>query len=75
MNGKTAKLIRRVASTNPYETKNFDDETRYVYHTNRSTWLLAPGRRLTIKILKKLYKNGFLTTQTLRDELNAPTAK
>jgi hypothetical protein len=68
MNGKTAKLIRKVALTAPYGNKGFDEEeTKYVMR--ESTIMLAPGVRLTEKLLKKFYKQGKFTTEDLRQGL------
>ena len=57
MNGKTAKLIRKVALTNPYKTEGHDEDTKY-YLKNGSVVTLAPGKKLTTKLLKKFYKMG-----------------
>ena len=72
MNGKTAKLIRKVALTNPYKSPGHDEDTvKYVTNnTNSSTIMLAPGKRLTTKLLKKFYKQGKYTTNDLRKELS-----
>lgn len=75
MNGKTAKLLRRVAETNPYgvKEKDFDAEsTLYGKHKNGTgTMVIAPGKRLTYKFLKKFYKQGKFTTADLRNELQS----
>lgn len=78
MRGKTAKLLRKVAQTNPYEIAKFDPdaETRYIIKSlsgnilnKNSTIFLAPGYRFTYKQLKKFYKDRKFNTEDLKKEL------
>lgn len=69
MRGKTAKLLRRVAKTNPYKSEKFEENTLYSRHQVKNNILMSPGLRLTYKYLKKFYKRGNYTTNDLRKEL------
>lgn len=70
MNGKTAKLLRRVAKTNVYDVANFKPEIKYMKHNVRGNVVLASEcLRTSYKYLKKSYRNGDFTTKTLREEL------
>lgn len=68
MRGKTAKLLRSVAKTNPYEIddKNFNSPTRYLVNKDTGVIMLAPGQRYTYKTLKKFYKRRNFSTRELR---------
>lgn len=75
MNGKTAKLIRKVAKTNPYGVKDIMAPTKYGRSKNSAgTQVLAPGLRLTTKFIKKFYKQRFVTASDLRTELEAASS-
>lgn len=70
MNGKTAKLLRKVARTNPYGVKNMNEDiTLYGKHRVTGSTVVAPGFRSTYKMLKKFYKQRMFTTTDLRNEL------
>jgi len=72
MNGKTAKLIRNLARTNPYAVKDMDENAPLTYGIKRGTTdtrVMKPGFRLTAKYIKRFYKKGFITTDDMRKEL------
>ena len=70
MNGKTAKLLRQVARTNPYGVENIDEShTLYGRSKDKTSIVVAPGFRLTYQYLKKFYEAGMFTTDDLRQEL------
>lgn len=72
MNSKTAKLIRKVARTNPYGNKNEDENnTLYGKHKVHGNTVLAPGFRATCKWLTKFHKEGRITTADLNAELRS----
>lgn len=74
MRGKTARLLRRVAKTNPYgdKRKSNDDETLYKKSSlHDGSIVIAPGFRMTYRYLKKFYKQGRFTTTDLRAELHS----
>lgn len=68
MRGKTAKLLRKVAKTNPYNVKDITGKTLYNRAQVGNNIILAQGFRLTYKFLKKFYKAGKFTTTELRAE-------
>ena len=70
MRGKTAKLLRKLAATNPYNVDNFTVETRYAKQP-LGNYIMNPGFRLSYKYLKKFYKLGHYNTATIREELAA----
>jgi hypothetical protein len=72
MNGKTAKLIRNLARTNPYAVKDMDENAPLTYGIKRGTdhtRVMKPGFRLTAKYIKRFYKKRFITTDDMRKEL------
>lgn len=74
MNGKTAKLIRKVARTNPYAVKDMDENAPLTYGIKKGTdrtRVMKPGFRLTAKYIKRFYKKRFVTTDDMRQELSA----
>lgn len=68
MNGKTSKLIRRGAKSNPFEIedKHMSGATKYMWNKNKTQLLVHPGIRMTYKKLKQMYKNKDLTTKDLK---------
>jgi hypothetical protein len=74
MRGKTAKLLRNVARTNPYGVENMDGDEKTLYGKSKldaGSIVIAPGFRMTYRYLKKFYKRGMFTTADLRNELQA----
>ena len=70
MNGRMAKLLRKVAKTNPYGVDNITNtKTLYQKSKRKDCIQLAPGLRLTYKYLKRFYKRGEFTAADARQEL------
>ena len=69
MNGKTSKLIRRAAKSNPFEIeeKHMNSPTKYMWNKSKTELLIHPGLRMTYKKLKDMYKHKILTTDDLRN--------
>lgn len=71
MRGKISKLIRNVAKTDPYNVgkDKINAETKYGNSRRGNFKVLAPGFKLTVKYLKRFYKQGHFTSNDLRENL------
>lgn len=69
MRGRTAKLLRKVAKTNPYYKTPQTEEVRYKMDKRTGAMVMVACERQSYKYLKKFYKQRRYTTADLRAEL------